>query len=322
MEIIGGQALLEGVAFRSARWRVAARRCENGDIAIAVGQMARTKLLEVPFVRGFITWFVDAPTELQWAAAELEEELDRRDTDAKPVPSEHHDYRGSIPMRVRSSLPPPGTRRAWHAILVLTAVCALPQVTTDLLMRVLGIAAAPSTALFGAAMLALFLAVVVAYFLLVARVFPDIRRTFQYNAAFKMALWSARDEEEPTTRTITRHPSWHYQSSLVAIVLSAAALALLPAAILAWVPPIQGGWVVQHGVVLGTRLLLLPIIVISVDEGLRALGRLGHGGLMRVLCAPLAFLDGLVVRAPTDKELAVAVAALRELRRVDEEDRI
>lgn len=277
-------------------------------------------MLEVPFVRSFITWFVDAPTELEWAAAELERELEGRDGGARPSQPEHRRYRESVSGRDRNSLPPPKSRRASRVVLGLVAACALPQIATDLVMRIFGVATAPSAVLFGATMLSLTLAAVVIYFLAVARFFPDIRRVFRYNAAFKMALWSVCDEDDPTVAGITRRPSWHYQSSLVALVLDAAALALLPAVILAWVP-MQGDWAVKHGVVLGLRLLLLPIVVICVDEGLRAAARLGHRGAMRILFAPLALFDGLVARAPTDEEVAVAVAALRELRRVHQDEK-
>jgi uncharacterized protein YqhQ len=266
--------------------------------------MARTKLLEVPFVRGFIAWFVDSPTERQWAVAKLEEELEQRDTE-----------RGSD----SDSLPPPRTRSAPRVILAAVAACAVPQIATDASMRALGITMAPATPLFAVTMLALIVAVVIVYCLLVARAFPDVRRALQYNAAFKMAVWSACEEREPTVATIARNPTWNYCSTFVALLLDAVALTLLPAAILALVSPIRGAWVVQHGVVLGTRLLLLPLVVSFVDEGLRFLIRVGRGAVVRALFTPLALFDGLVARAPTESELAVAVAALRELRRLHRE---
>jgi len=316
---MGGGAILDGVVIRSARWRVAARRCANGTIAIAVGEVARAKLHEVPFVRSFLTWFVDAPSELQWSTAKLEAEREGRDSNVKPPPREYHDYRGATPVCARDSLPPVGTRSPSRVVLVIVALCALFQIGTHLLLRIFGVGAAPSTVLFGIAMVALLVAIEVIYLILIPRVFTDFRKLFQYNAAFKMACWSAGDDAEPTVGTIRRHPSWHYKSGLIALTLDGAALALLPALTLAWVPPMQGNWGVQHGVVLAIRLLLVPIIVTTVEEGLSALNRSARGRVTQLLFAPFALLDGLVARVPTDAELAVAVTALRELRRIHDE---
>lgn len=282
MQIIGGQALLDGVAIRSTRFRVAAKRRENGDIALASAAMERTKLLETPFVRGWILWFVASPNEMDWAIAEHE-------TD---------------------TLPPSGTRSPLRVILALVIACAIPQLATTLLLHG---SSAPTSLRFGLAMWAVFLVTALAYFLLVGWLFGALEQVYRYNAAFNMALWSANDADEPSRTTLPRHPTWHLQSSLLVMSLVVGAVSLVPALLPI---PTLGTWT-DHAIAVALRLGLLPITVMLIDELTRVLTRLGDGPLLRIAFAPLAIVNRLVTRTPTENELDVAAAALRELRRLE-----
>lgn len=316
MEISGGQALLGGVSLRSAHWRVAARRGDNGAIAFTTARATRASALETPFVRAFVLWFLDSPTELEWAAAELEKELLRQDSGtAAPAPS-------ATPIRAETPLGPSAPPRPLRVLMAMVFACVVPEVVTDLLLRAIGVAAAPSTLLFTATMLAVSVALASGYLLVVRALLSDLRDTFGYNAAVKMALWAAYDDAKATVKGLRRYPSWHYRSNLIAYLPISAVIAIVPALLLAPLSPLDGGWVVKHGVMLAARLLLLPAAVVVVDEGLRALARHGRGTLARAAFAPFAWFDALVTRAPSDDQIAVAAFALRELRRLHSEERV
>jgi uncharacterized protein YqhQ len=318
MEIVSGQALLEGVAMRSTHWRVAAVRRASGRIEIATGRMAREKLLGIPFVRSLVTWFVDSPTEMQWAAEKVEEDQARGDAADESPPNEHHDYRGSIPATTHESLPPPRTRRV-TSVLLMGVLLGLPQIATELLLRLVGVAAGPTSLPFHACIAAITIALAAAYLGIVGRAFPDLRRTFEYNAAFKKALWSARDEE-PSAETIARRPSWHYQSAPTSFVLVNFGLALLAPPSLAWMGDRfleAQGFGARQGVLLAVRLVLVPFVVIVVEELARVLARCGHDGAIAVLFRPMTLLDRLVTRPPKNEDLVLAATVLRELKKLE-----
>ncbi len=304
MEIVGGQALIEGIAIRSTQWCVAAVRRVTGEITIATGRARPSRLRSVPLLRGAVLWLVDLPIENEWAASKFEEDMVKAETDAAILPMQRED------------LPEPRTRNAARVITTMVLLQAVPQLVTYLGLLALNIDLAPSSARFQGGMTVTAIAAGSLYLLIIRRL-PELHAVLQYASAFKMVLWSATAGEEATPAALRRYPSWHIYGSTIGFVLFAVFLSLFAVGIFANLPPIGDG-LASHVTVCGVRVLLLPVVIGIVDELQRGLARLGHGGVVRLALAPLIVFDRLVTTSPTDAQIEVGAVALHELQRLHE----
>ena len=297
MKVTGGQAILGGVAMRTSTWRVAVVRRISGEIVHGAVRARPSRLASMPVVRGVFGWFVDAPTEPAWAA-------DVVVSDGPPP-----------------ELLPPGRRSFVRVAAALLLLHGVLQLATYAALRALHRDAAPASISFQGAMAAGILLLGLLYLRFIGRI-EDVRGLFRLNGAFKMALWAANDAEEPTPAMLRRHPAWCPWSSVVAFAVVTVFLAVLTPLVLLPFAASQGPGLVPHLVTWGARVVLTPVAVGLVEEGLRALVELGNGPVVRVALAPIALLERLVVRAPDEASLEVAALALRDLRsRCREPDR-
>lgn len=147
----------------------------------------------------------------------------------------------------------------------------------------------------GVARLGLF----VAYLAMLSRL-PGVRRTLEYHGAEHMVIAAYEHGEDRSIDSArdysVRHPRCGTDFFLLIFVISIVAFALvghLPAALL-----------------VVSRVVLAPLVVGVAYEVLRAGGTSSHDGLARVLSAPGLFLQRYTTRAPSDDQIAVALAAL------------
>jgi uncharacterized protein YqhQ len=138
---------------------------------------------------------------------------------------------------------------------------------------------------------------------------PDIYRVFQYHGAEHKAI-NALEEGLPVTvehaRMQTRlHPRCGTSFVLLVLVVSIFAFALLGR------PPAY--------IRIPLHLALLPVIASVVYEVIRLAGMFKSGWLTRVLLAPGLWSQYLTTREPTEDQIEVAVAALREVMALEQE---
>lgn len=274
-ELVGGQALIDGVMIRrGARW-AAAVRCPDGSIVTTVTDTthALAPLRRVPLVRGMGA-LVDSVriglAAMRWSRSHTS-------------PGEPHGPR----------------ERAIVAAVVTGVVAAF-------LLVPLGVAAAASplvgdgfglAAVEGVVRLALF----VAYLAMLSRL-DGVRTTLEYHGAEHMVVAAHEHGEirtvEGARHHSVRHPRCGTDFFLLIFVISIVAFALvgpLPAVSL-----------------VASRIVLAPVVVGVAYEVLRAGGG-GHGALSRALAAPGLWLQRFTTREPTDDQIDVAIAALDAL---------
>lgn len=280
-ELVGGQALVEGVMIRQGpRWAAAARR-PDGTIATTsrttVPAFGPTR--GVPILRGMGA-LVDSlrigMAAMRWSR---EESTDPEAGDA-PV--------GGVRERVVVLTVVGGVLAAFLLLPLGAAALARPAVGSGWGAAVVE----------GLVRLALF----VAYLALLSQL-PGVRRTLEYHGAEHMVIAAHEHGEARSIDSAwdysVRHPRCGTDFFLLIFVISIVAFALvghLPAAALVL-----------------SRILLAPVVVGVAYEILRLGGTSHHRGVAAALSAPGLFLQRFTTRRPDDTQIAVALAALDEL---------
>jgi uncharacterized protein YqhQ len=256
---------------------------------------------------------VDAPSENAWAAERLAREegwAGRVEPISSPDDPE--------------ALPEMGTRRLSGVALTLVVLNLLPQAVTGYGLRALNVLAPPTTVTFQMATGIVFLAGYAAYLLAarrLARRRPRIASVLRYHAAVNATLWSASAAGVPAPPDLRTYPGWHPQGSAVSIVLVVIADALAAAGLSAFIPVTLTDGIPGHVTACALRVLFVPILLGAVGELQRVLARFGRHELVRLALAPFLALARLAILPPTDDNLAVGGAALRELRKLEEDDK-
>jgi len=280
-ELVGGQALVEGVMIRQGqRWAAAARR-PDGTIATVAHEapLALAPIRGVPLLRG-VGALVDSLRIGMAAMRWSREETADPEAPATPVGS------------VRERLVVVGVVGAVLAAFLLlplgAAASARPYVGTGWGAAVVE----------GVVRLLLF----VAYLAMLAML-PGIRRTLEYHGAEHMVIAAHEHFEDRSIDGArdysVRHPRCGTDFFLLIFVISIVAFAA--------VGHLPAGWLVV------SRVLLAPVVVGVAYEVLRLGGTSSHAGLSAVLSTPGLFLQRFTTREPEDAQIAVALAALEEL---------
>lgn len=277
-ELVGGQALIEGVMIRQgSRWSAAARR-PDGTIVTTIRSAtpAFGPTRSVPVLRG-VGALVDSVRiglqAMRWSRGESE-------PDRPEVPS---------------------IRERLVVLAVVTTVLAVfllvPLGVAAMLRPTVG-AAWGAAFVEGVARLVLF----VSYLALLSRL-PGVRRTLEYHGAEHMVIAAYEHHDIRSVDSArdysVRHPRCGTDFFLLIFVISIVAFALvghLPAAALVI-----------------SRVVLAPVVVGVAYELLRLGGTSEHDGVAAVLSAPGLFLQRFTTRMPDDRQIEVALAALETL---------
>jgi uncharacterized protein YqhQ len=289
----GGQAVIEGVMMRSPRYFAIACRAPDGSLVVHAEPLANTligklQFLNRPLLRGMLM-LVDA-LALGIKALHFSSQVQLQgNPDQKPIPRSVQDI--AI-----------GASAAFGLGLGILLFFVLPTLLTDWLKRE-GWGSFEQNLLDGLLRIAIFLG----YIGLIG-LMPDIRRVFQYHGAEHKAI-NALEEGFPVTfehaRAQTRlHPRCGTSFVLLVLVVSIFVFALLGR------PPAY--------IRIPMHLALLPLVASVVYEIIRLAGMFRSGWLTRVLLAPGLWSQYLTTREPTDDQIEVAVAALREVMALEE----
>ena len=283
---IGGQAVLEGVMMRSpSSWAVAVRK-PDGKIAQVVNEiaspMAKRRIWRLPVVRGIIALgeslaigFRALAISANYAAQEEGAEDDEVKTELS---------RGQLIFA--------------FAIAIGFAV-ALFKVTPALITNWLPI---DDTSGFVVVEGAIRVTLFVAYLALIS-LLPDLRRVFQYHAAEHKAINCYEAGDELTPDNVQRHSLIHVRCG-TAFLLWVMVIAIFVFAFFghpAWY------WLI------GTRILLLPVIAGLAYELIRFAGKHADNRVVRWLLAPGLWLQRLTTRQPSLDQLEVSIRALQQV---------
>jgi uncharacterized protein YqhQ len=272
-DLVGGQAIIEGVMVRQGRrWTAAARR-DDGTIAVTEGAIAARDRWwwRVPVLRGALAAAESVRVGL--AATRWSQSLSR-DRDETSV-------------RERAAAISVGLAVATVFLLVPTSVAHAIVGKTWF-----------TSLLEGLLLLALF----ISYLWLLGR-FPSIRRTFGYHGAEHMCV-SAWEHEglvsvEAARQQSVRHARCGTDLLIMIVAVSIVLFRFLPGGLDPWA--------------LIARFLMVPVVAGIAYELLRLGGTSRWPAVRRVLSAPGLAAQRLTTAAPDDQQIEVAVAAMHHL---------
>lgn len=138
---------------------------------------------------------------------------------------------------------------------------------------------------------------------------PDIRRVFQYHGAEHMTIHALESGDPLRPEEIRRYPTAHPRCGtefLVVVIL----LSIIAFSLVGRQSPL---------VMVGSRILLIPVIASLGYELLRLGARHRANPLVRVVMWPGILVQMLTTKQPTDDMIEVAIVAVEEALRADGE---
>lgn len=281
----GGQAVIEGVMMQGRSQMVTAVRRPSGELAFNVRPLDTiytSPIRRIPFVRGVIvllgTMVLGMQTLLYSANVSLEQEEEK--------------ISGGL---------------AWLLVAVSLALSTglffvLPLLITKLLEPYIG-----SPLVFhlieGGFRLTIFI-----LYLKLATLSPDIKRVFAYHGAEHKAINAYEDgaalEVDSTRRYSTAHTRCGTSFLFVVLVIAIIVFALIG--------------VTSFWSMFLSRIILIPAIAALSYEAMRFGASHSQNVVIKVLLAPGLLLQSLTTREPDDRQLEVALSALKRLTEIDQ----
>ena len=280
----GGQAVIEGVMMRSNKYIAVAVRKPNGRISLKREKYHslthRIKVLGWPFIRGMIILFevlVKGIKALSYSATESIEEEEEKISVLQIVLSILFAIAfaillfKAIPLIITQALHTKITAVKEHYVLYNLI---------DGLLKVL----------------------ILTIYILLISLMKDVRILFQYHGAEHKAVNCYEERKKLTLsncrKYTTTHPRCGTSFILVVLLLSIIFYMFIPASF-------------SFGMKLLLRIALLPIIAAVSYEILRLGDKYKEKTIFKILTYPGVFMQKLTTREPDDKQISVALRALK-----------
>ncbi len=281
----GGQALIEGVMMRGRDAVAVAFRHPDGRIVYATERLDagfhRTRWAKLPFIRGLVVLYETLVVGTRWLV---------RSASLQAAGEGVELGRGAVAIMLLLTLAF-GVGIFFLLPLFLASVTA-GSASNDLVQHL-------TEGLFRAA-------IFIGYLLVIAQT-PDVRRVFQYHGAEHMSIHALEHGDPLVTSAVRRYPTAHQRCGteflVVVILLSIIAFSLVGR---------------QNALVMvGARILLIPVIAMVGYELLRLGARYRSNPLVRVVMYPGILVQRITTRQPTDDMIEVAIVSLEEALRAD-----
>lgn len=290
---IGGQAIMEGIMMRGPEKTAIAVRLPDDSIYMKTQPTPKGgKWSKIPLVRGvvnFVSSLVQGTKVLMYSADVLEEHY----------PEEYE--KDKFDLWVEEKL---GKEKAWKILMIISVVVAialsvgifmlLPTVIVGLFAKLTGNILVLNL-VEGVVRLLIF----IAYIALIAKM-EDIKTVFQYHGAEHKTIHCFENGLELTPQNAqsfyTLHPRCGTSFLMFVMVIAVLAHALM-------------GWPNVWLRIL-TRILVLPLIAGLSYELLKWAGR-SDNWIVKILSLPGIYLQKLTTNEPNDKQLEVAIAAMK-----------
>ncbi len=286
---VGGQAVIEGVMMKGAESIAVAVRIPSGEIAIDKQQLKsnRKTISKIPIVRGmfaFVDSLVLGVKSLMYSAEFFEEE-EEKETDKKPSAIENFLSNNVVWISVVISI----FFSVGLFILAPTFLTDLFKVLTTNKLMLNGIE--------GIIRIVMFLGYIVA----VSRV-KEIQRVFEYHGAEHKTIFCYEHGEDLTVENVKKHGRLHPRcgTSFLFIVMIVSILLFS-----------FFGWS-NRLVRFATRILLMPIVAGISYELIKWAGK-SRSKLACILSAPGMWLQKITTREPDEKQIEVAITALKNV---------
>ncbi len=295
---IGGQAVIEGVMMRSPHFVAVAVRKPNQKIVIRNAPYAsivqKLPLLKKPMLRGVVTLvesLYQGIEALSFSAgiASEDETLQGEELSSWAIA-------GSI-----------GTA----FVLGMGLFVALPHFLTAMMLQA-------KSPLFHLTDGLLKMGILLSYVYLIA-LMKDIHRVFQYHGAEHKSIYAFEAGEELTVENARKHTTLHPRCGTSFLLF----LVLISIAVFSIVFPVFGltefsqvAWKNHLAMVFVKIGLMLPVAGLSYEFIKMCASRMDHP-FFRALIWPGMVLQNLTTREPTDDQLEVALASLRQVLRLE-----
>jgi uncharacterized protein YqhQ len=332
---IGGQALIEGVMMRSPHSYAAVVRRRDGALIVKEEEMVdpRKGVKAWPLVRG-VTTLVEAlklgHASLRFSAEIYEKDLEEADAEEKaklaarppstlaaltmPIialltaePDEPIAAPKSDPKQKED--PKKKLFTILSIVFALGLFVALPQAfaqgTSSLLKLDLEVRSVGFQLITGVAKLV----IIVGYMLAIRRL-PEIYRVFQYHGAEHKSIHAYEAGEELLVQNARTKTTLHPRCGTTFLVMVALVSIVVFSAIGTFFPDLGLGKLGDNVAFFVMKLPFLPLIAAVTFEIQRFLAKYGKGPL-RVLMWPGFLVQKITTIEPDDKQLEVALAALR-----------
>ncbi len=278
---VGGQAVLEGVMMKNGdNLSVAVRRERDDEIVVKELQPRKTfkKLSKIPFIRGTFNLYDQLSVGIR--ALNLSADL--------ALEEEGEEF-GLLEMLGTTGL---------AFLLAIGGFLMLPVWLTNNLAGFKGINPILFNLVEGGIRIGLFLL----YLFAISRL-KDIRRVFQYHGAEHKSVYAYENDEELKVQNARKYSTLHPRcgTAFLMIVLVVAILVFS----LVGNPPIL--------IKIASRILLLPVVAGVSYEILKFSGRHADNPLIKPFLLPGLALQKITTGEPSDRQLEVALAALKEV---------
>ena len=298
---IGGQAVIEGVMMRGPKEYAVAVRKPDGEIAIEKSDVnsviAKSKILKLPIIRGVISFFeslVVGMKCLMFSADffDVEEEPSKFD---KWVDEKFGDKAKTFTIYFSVVI----------AILMSVGLfMLLPAFIAGLIFENEGNQRVWFNVVEGVVRIALFMG----YIILISKM-PNIQRVFQYHGAEHKTIFCYEAGEELTVENVKKHSRLHPRCGtsflLIVMVMAIIIFSMVPSPNV-WITLLQ-------------RLILIPLVAGLSYEIIKFAGR-SENKVVCLLNKPGMWFQNFTTREPDDKQIFVAIEALKSVMPKDREE--
>jgi uncharacterized protein YqhQ len=276
----GGQALIEGVLMRGRDAIAVALRHPDGRIVYATERLDSgfhgTRWSKLPFVRGLVVLYETLVVGTRWLVRSANVAAEEEGVELG---------RGSIALMLGLTLL--AGIGIFFLLPLLIASVTTGQVENDLVQHVVE----------GLIRVAIFLG-----YLWLISLTPDIRRVFQYHGAEHMTIHALEHDDPLTPDAIRRYPTAHPRCGTEFLVV-VIALSIFAFALVGRQEPL---------VMVGSRVLLIPVIAAVGYEILRLGARYRSNPIVRAIMLPGILVQRITTRQPTDDMIEVAIVSMEQ----------
>ena len=299
---VGGQAVIEGVMMRSPKRIATAIRRANGEIEIKEQDfeslIQRKKILNIPIVRGAITLIevmILGIKTLQWSADKAMEDLNEEEKKkGKKIKEKKKAGMSTVSAIFTVSI---------ALIIGLGMFFALPLYLTTEIFNI------EKDALLFNLVSGLIRIIFFLLYVWGISFMKDVKRLFQYHGAEHKSIFAFEDKVFLSPANVQKYTTFHPRcgTSFIVIVMLVSLLffAFLDTLIISFTGTIS----------LATRLLthlpLVPFVGGISYEALKASAKYADSKFVRLLILPGLSLQRITTKEPDDKQVEVAIYALR-----------
>jgi uncharacterized protein YqhQ len=283
----GGQALIEGVLMRGRDAIAVALRHPDGQIVYATERLDSgfhgTRWSKWPFVRGLVVLYETLVMGTRWLVRSANVQAQEEGVELG---------RGSVALMLGLTLL--AGVGIFFLLPLLVATVTAAKVENGLVQHLIE----------GLVRVAIFLG----YLILIGRA-PDIRRVFQYHGAEHMTIHALEAGDPLTVDKVRQYPTAHQRCGtefLVVVIL----LSIVAFSVVGRQDPL---------VMVGSRILLIPVIASIGYEILRFGARHRANPLVKVLLYPGLIVQMITTKQPTDDMIEVAIVSMEQALEADGE---